>query len=724
MKKLSVLAILVLCVCMLFSCGGAGTSTQGSGETTPSVGSDPRGEKLAASEYTVCISSDAGEKTRAAVSELTARLSDVYGTRLQIREDLVSPGESIPTGTKEILIGSTNRAESQALIEGLRQMDYRVRFDGTRLAIGGPSDEATAAAIRYFLPLVEDDGLFIAKDFEHTFRAEYAADPRVNGKSLGTYTIVYKDSKISKESAQQLAEILARDCGYALPVVSEADAPASECILVGSEAELALDLIPEEYGYGIKVGASDVYLAYTTPKMAARLSAAAPKLFSAEALNDGYEAYSVVDPYRIVLLGDSNTANARVQLWLETFLATRYPRMTFEVINAGIAGDTPVSAAKRLSWDVIAHDPDMVIINFGCNGVLEKIGSIDGVVNEDVRAERVRWFLDSTEDLINAFDPAETAVILATPVAYDEWMESTKENYKNAYIGFEMMRDGIIALAETYSLGYVDYYSNLSVIIKDYREEGGSSDPTIFSDRVHMDYAGALAAALSYLEDDWGYANDLVSSVSVSVSTNTAMSTKADVRELCTEDDYVSYLYTPQALPLPANKYYEYIKAFGKLPLTDHNRELLTVTGLNAGTYEIRYDGKCVKTVTADELAAGVNLSEEAANPTQAVAKKIFDSLKVKTDYSSTLRAHVYIEFKYMIPKGLEAHTAEERIALYTEAIEKELVSGYLKSCMENYLKTASQYDTIYANSDYSDYKSVALANALTYTVEIVKVDR
>ena len=55
--------------------------------------------------------------------------------------------------------------------------------------------------------------------------------------------------------------------------------------------------------------------------------------------------------------------------------------------------------------------------------------------------------------------------------------------------------------------------------------------------------------------------------------------------------------------------------------------------------------------------------------------------------------------------------------------IEKGLATGYIKSCMESYLKTADKFDEIYASNDYSDYKSVALANDLEYSVEIVKVD-
>jgi hypothetical protein len=45
------------------------------------------------------------------------------------------------------------------------------------------------------------------------------------------------------------------------------------------------------------------------------------------------------------------------------------------------------------------------------------------------------------------------------------------------------------------------------------------------------------------------------------------------------------------------------------VPIEAHSRYLLQVTGLAAGRYEIRCDGRVLATVGSDELSVGVNIN-------------------------------------------------------------------------------------------------------------------
>lgn len=63
---------------------------------------------------------------------------------------------------------------------------------------------------------------------------------------------------------------------------------------------------------------------------------------------------------KIVAFGDSITA-------LKGWVSMLYGALGTEVINSGVSGDTTVHALKRIDNDVIAHDPDIVIVNFGMN---------------------------------------------------------------------------------------------------------------------------------------------------------------------------------------------------------------------------------------------------------------------------------------------------------------------------------------------------------------------
>lgn len=52
---------------------------------------------------------------------------------------------------------------------------------------------------------------------------------------------------------------------------------------------------------------------------------------------------------------------------LQDILAVLYPSVPVNIINAGISGDSAVSACKRVQRDVIARQPDLTVVCFGLN---------------------------------------------------------------------------------------------------------------------------------------------------------------------------------------------------------------------------------------------------------------------------------------------------------------------------------------------------------------------
>ena len=61
-----------------------------------------------------------------------------YGMKVGIHADWLAPGEEIPTASREILMGRSNRPESEAA-DGLREGDYLIRLENDRLLIAaGP----------------------------------------------------------------------------------------------------------------------------------------------------------------------------------------------------------------------------------------------------------------------------------------------------------------------------------------------------------------------------------------------------------------------------------------------------------------------------------------------------------------------------------------------------------------------------------------------------------
>ena len=74
---------------------------------------------------------------------------------------------------------------------------------------------------------------------------------------------------------------------------------------------------------------------------------------------------------RIVVFGDSITAGFAVRKGFDAFwlsmLKERYPKAAIAIINEGACGATTFDGLARLDWSVIAHNPDLVTVNFGIN---------------------------------------------------------------------------------------------------------------------------------------------------------------------------------------------------------------------------------------------------------------------------------------------------------------------------------------------------------------------
>lgn len=105
------------------------------------------------------------------------------------------------------------------------------------------------------------------------------------------------------------------------------------------------------------------------------LTAAAVGFADAPATDDAAPRMRVVnrDSITIVAFGDSVTFGAHMQPGdtypdqLQRLLCDRYGAETCRVINAGIGGNTSDAGLARLERDVLAHKPDIVLINFGLN---------------------------------------------------------------------------------------------------------------------------------------------------------------------------------------------------------------------------------------------------------------------------------------------------------------------------------------------------------------------
>ena len=137
--------------------------------------------------YKIVRGEDADEDTIAAASKLYSTLNRKYGIRLSFETDYVKKGDAVPVGTKEILIGETNRPESV----GVRWSDYRIAVENDRIVIGGGNGKSVAEGVEWFLAnCVGENGLSVP--------TVYATEKTYPLESLKLDGIPLKDYAVAK----------------------------------------------------------------------------------------------------------------------------------------------------------------------------------------------------------------------------------------------------------------------------------------------------------------------------------------------------------------------------------------------------------------------------------------------------------------------------------------------------------------------------------------------
>jgi hypothetical protein len=158
--------------------------------------------------------------------------------------------------------------------------------------------------------------------------------------------------------------------------------------------------------------------------------------------------------------------------------------------------------------------------------------------------------------------------------------------------------------------------------------------PITGTDAVHAGPPGQAAMAATIL--DGLKFPTLVASVEIDARRKTATGKNAQVSEVTGQGGGVSFRQLDAALPFfppEAKGILQWSPLCAGL-----NRYGLKVTGLPAGRYAVQLGGKAVATHTAEELAAGVDLTSEAlrAGPTADQVKAVVEAVGRKNEYFFT----------------------------------------------------------------------------------------
>lgn len=417
------------------------------------------------------------------------------------------------------------------------------------------------------------------------------------------------------------------------------------------------------------------------------------KVTSAERFKDG----DIVS-----MSGDSITHLGRTVAFIEHFYQTRYPEEDIVIYNNGIGGDTAGGIKGRLDYDILSQNPNKITVMIGMNDVGYYKYAPDSTYTDADKEASITSCNTNVSDLCTAIETAgiNDIILMGSPM-YDEFAGGSQPNNVGTENALTRVSKYAVELAKENGYGYVDIHTYTNEMANTYR--AANNNPAIAlhntdADRVHPTGNGyvAIAACILAHQD----VNQDVAKVTLDLRNNAYEVFNADVEVTNATNTGATYTYAPKAIPLANFTYsttdtsttYNYADADKLFPITELlNREMITVKGLEAGNYTVKFIDEAdveytLGTYSNAELAKGINIAINENNPGQIQSKTAFGHQESRywTDrnyrgevikaYAGTSESYTWEQIVAEKDKSAE-YSAEAKAAsvpkTYTVVIEK-----------------------------------------------------
>ena len=342
-------------------------------------------------------------------------------------------------------------------------------------------------------------------------------------------------------------------------------------------------------------------------------------IFAATALGADFLIH---DGDRVVFLGDSITQQRLYTTYIEAYALTRHPEWKLWFRNVGWGGDTSwlrmrsqpdeaklfaaddatqeqmvrEAVTHGLARDVLPLKPTFVTVNFGMNDHSY----------QPFRPDIFKAYVRSQTEIAQVLKGNGVRVAFLTPQPIEDKRPDPDQDDRNKSL--RKFSDGLKEVAAKEGAAFVDEFDPYMAILL--RERPSHHDTFVGGgDAVHPGPIGHTVMAWAILKGLG--APSLVSSVRIDCSGKQVKSKGCEVKDLQVSGNSVSFERVDEALPMPIDP--KAIPALSLAPiLEDLSAYELRVSGLPAGTYELAIDSEPAGKVTADQLAAGWNLSTDA----------------------------------------------------------------------------------------------------------------
>jgi lysophospholipase L1-like esterase len=327
----------------------------------------------------------------------------------------------------------------------------------------------------------------------------------------------------------------------------------------------------------------------------------------------------------VVMIGDSITEQHLYSNYVEMWTVSRFPAWKLTFRNVGIGGDRSPGGNGRFSRDVLIHKPTAMTVDFGMND-----GGYGGF-----REDLFKAYMDGLQGMAEQAKSANIRVAWITPQPLDGADAGTTALTAPPYNQtLEKFSDGVKNVATKNAGIFVDQFHPYLAVLDKARSGAAPYNRITAGDAVHPGPPGQALMAASILKG-LNFPR-LVSSVEINAPSGKVTASrncKATNVTVAKDGHAVMFTRVDDALPFFPNDA-KPILAWSPI-LDELNDYGLRVTGLAAGRYEIRIDGKKIAERSADELAAGTNLAAEvlASGSIADQVGAVWNAVKAKNQY-------------------------------------------------------------------------------------------
>ncbi len=218
----TILLILPLLALSLFSCNTDIQNPQADGSTangdTAAADSRPSIVAGGVTDYKIIYPAGSDSYVSMYANSLRTAIKDATGVNIRIIPD----GTPKEEGTREILVGYTNREQSRKVYEGLRQNDWRIEADADGIAIAAYNDQTLKFAVNRFVQKTQtvENTLYYEVFKEEKLRTYDVNNLTLDGTDISQYTIICSNDT-DEEYAKSICELIAEYNGNVLQIDTE-----------------------------------------------------------------------------------------------------------------------------------------------------------------------------------------------------------------------------------------------------------------------------------------------------------------------------------------------------------------------------------------------------------------------------------------------------------------------------------------------------------------------